>query len=84
MFQNVLDKLLIHVLLDEAFNKVVDKLEGKMVDKMVGKMVGKVLDKMEAPSKVRGSGLLGGWTGKCPAPASLITGVTKHPMSKSA
>ena len=80
MFQNVLDKLLIHVLLDEAFNKVVDKLEGKMVDKMVGK----VLDKMEAPSKVRGSGLLGGWTGKCPAPASLITGVTKHPMSKSA
>ena len=80
MFQNVLDKLLIHVLLDEAFNKVVDKLEGKMV----GKMVGKVLDKMEAPSKVRGSGLLGGWTGKCPAPASLITGVTKHPMSKSA
>ena len=84
----MLDKLLIHVLLDEAFNKVVDKLEGKMVDKlegkMVGKMVGKVLDKMEAPSKVRGSGLLGGWTGKCPAPASLITGVTKHPMSKSA
>ena len=80
MFQNVLDKLLIHVLLDEAFNKVVDKLEGKMVDKMVGK----VLDKMEAPSKVRGSGLLGGWTGKCPAPASLITGVTKHQMSKSA
>ena len=75
----MLDKLLIHVL-DEAFNKVVDKLEGKMVDKMVGK----VLDKMEAPSKVRGSGLLGGWTGKCPAPASLITGVTKHPMSKSA
>ena len=67
-------------MLDEAFNKVVDKLEGKMV----GKMVGKVLDKMEAPSKVRGSGLLGGWTGKCPAPASLITGVTKHPMSKSA
>ena len=51
---------------------------------MVGKMVGKVLDKMEAPCKVRGSGLLGGWTGKCPAPASLITGVTKHPMSKSA
>ena len=80
VFQNVLDKLLIHVLLDEAFNKVVDKLEGKMVDKMVGK----VSDKMEAPSKVRGSGLLGGWTGKCPAPASLITGVTKHPMSKSA
>ena len=79
----MLDKLLIHVL-DEALNKVVDKLEGKMVDKMVGKMVGKVLDKMEAPSKVRGSGLLGGWTGKCPAPASLITGVTKHPMSKSA
>ena len=76
----MLDKLLIHVLLDEAFNKVVDKLEGKMVDKMVGK----VSDKMEAPSKVRGSGLLGGWTGKCPAPASLITGVTKHPMSKSA
>ena len=75
----MLDKLLIHVL-DEAFNKVVDKLEGKMVDKMVGK----VLDKVEAPSKVRGSGLLGGWTGKCPAPASLITGVTKHPMSKSA
>ena len=75
----MLDKLLIQVL-DEAFNKVVDKLEGKMVDKMVGK----VLDKMEAPSKVRGSGLLGGWTGKCPAPASLITGVTKHPMSKSA
>ena len=75
----MLDKLLIHVL-DEAFNKVVDKLEGKMVDKMVGK----VLDKMEAPSKVRGSGLLGGWTGKCPAPASLITGVTKHQMSKSA
>ena len=75
----MLDKLLIHVL-DEAFNKMVDKLEGKMV----GKMVGKVLDKMEAPSKVRGSGLLGGWTGKCPAPASLITGVTKHPMSKSA
>ena len=67
-------------MLDEAFNKVVDKLEGKMVDKMVGK----VSDKMEAPSKVRGSGLLGGWTGKCPAPASLITGVTKHPMSKSA
>ena len=80
----MLDKLLIHELLDEALNKVVDKLEGKMVDKMVGKMVGKVLDKMEAPSKVRGSGLLGGWTGKCPAPASLITGVTKHPMSKSA
>ena len=79
MFQNVLDKLLIHVL-DEAFNKVVDKLEGKMVDKMVGK----VSDKVEAPSKVRGSGLLGGWTGKCPAPASLITGVTKHQMSKSA
>ena len=76
----MLDKLLIHVLLDEAFNKVVDKLEGKMV----GKMVGRVSDKMEAPSKVRGSGLLGGWTGKCPAPASLITGVTKHPMSKSA
>ena len=75
----MLDKLLIHVL-DEAFNKMVDKLEGKMMDKMVGK----VLDKMEAPSKVRGSGLLGGWTGKCPAPASLITGVTKHPMSKSA
>ena len=75
----MLDKLLIHVL-DEAFNKVVDKLEGKMVDKMVGK----VLDKMEAPCKVRESGLLGGWTGKCPAPASLITGVTKHPMSKSA
>ena len=47
-------------------------------------MVGKVLDKMEAPCKVRGSGLLGGWTGKCPAPASLITGVTKHQMSKSA
>ena len=67
-------------MLDEAFNKVVDKLEGKMVDKMVGK----VLDKVEAPSKVRGSGLLGGWTGKCPAPASLITGVTKHQMSKSA
>ena len=67
-------------MLDEAFNKVVDKLEGKMVDKMVGK----VSDNMEAPSKVRGSGLLGGWTGKCPAPASLITGVTKHPMSKSA
>ena len=79
MFQNVLDKLLIHVL-DEAFNKVVDKLEGKMMDKMVSK----VLDKVEAPCKVRGSGLLGGWTGKCPAPASLITGVTKHPMSKSA
>ena len=83
----MLDKLLIHVL-DEALNKVVDKLEGKMVGKMVGKvldkMVGKVSDKMEAPSKVRGSGLLGGWTGKCPAPASLITGVTKHQMSKSA
>ena len=79
----MLDKLLIHVL-DEALNKVVDKLEGKMVGKVLGKMVGKVLDKMEAPSKVRGSGLLGGWTGKCPAPASLITGVTKHPMSKSA
>ena len=76
----MLDKLLIHELLDEALNKVVDKLEGKMVDKMVGK----VSDKVEAPSKVRGSGLLGGWTGKCPAPASLITGVTKHPMSKSA
>ena len=57
---------------------------GKVMGKMVGKMVGKVLDKMEAPSKVRGSGLLGGWTGKCPAPASLITGVTKHQMSKSA